>query len=218
MITPAISVLSAVEGVEVAPAFWPYVLPISLAVLTGLFVIQRKGHGQGRGGFSGPVMLFWFTTLGVLRGSQRRPPPGRAAGDQSGLCDGFLRQQPMARFSGAGAVVPAITGGEALYADMEPFQTPADQGGAVRAMCFRRYLNYLGQGALILDDPTAVEEPPSANLVPDALMLPMVGLATLATSSPQAGDLRRLLPHQTGDPAGLLPRMHVIHTSEREIW
>ena len=180
VITPAISVLSAVEGLEVAtPAFRPYVLPISLAVLTGLFLIQRKGTAKV-GAVFGPVMLFWFTTLGVLGAVNitRHPDVLRAINPVYAM--DFFANNQWHGFLALGAVVLAITGGEALYADMGHFGRRPIKMAWFGYVFPALYLNYLGQGALILDDPTAVKNP-FYNLVPDALILPMVGLATLAT-------------------------------------
>jgi KUP system potassium uptake protein len=217
VITPAISVLSAVEGLEVAtPAFRPYVLPISLAVLTGLFVIQRKGTAKV-GAVFGPVMLFWFTTLGVLGAVNitRHPDVLRAINPVYAM--DFFANNHWHGFLALGAVVLAITGGEALYADMGHFGRRPIKMAWFGYVFPALYLNYLGQGALILDDPTAVRNP-FYNLVPDALVLPMVGLATLATIiASQAVISGAFSLTKQAIQLGYSPRMHVIHTSEREV-
>nr|AWH61883.1 kup system potassium uptake protein [Zoogloea resiniphila] len=217
VITPAISVLSAVEGLEVAtPAFKPYVLPISLVVLTGLFLIQSKGTARV-GAVFGPVMLFWLTTLGVLGAMNvvRHPDVLRAINPAYALA--FFEANRGLGFLALGAVVLAITGGEALYADMGHFGRRPIKMAWFGFVFPALYLNYLGQGALILDDPEAVKNP-FYLLVPEPLLYPMVALSTLATIiASQAVISGAFSLTKQAVQLGYSPRIHVVHTSEKEV-
>lgn len=217
VITPAISVLSAVEGLEVAtPAFKPYVLPISLIVLTGLFLIQSKGTARV-GAVFGPVMLFWFATLGVLGAMNvvRHPDVLRAINPAYALA--FFEANRGLGFLALGAVVLAITGGEALYADMGHFGRRPIKMAWFGFVFPALYLNYLGQGALILDDPEAVKNP-FYLLVPEPLLYPMVALSTLATIiASQAVISGAFSLTKQAVQLGYSPRIHVVHTSEKEV-
>lgn len=217
VITPAISVLSAVEGLEVAtPAFKPYVLPISLIVLTGLFLIQSKGTARV-GAVFGPVMLFWFATLGVLGAINvvRHPDVLRAINPAYALA--FFEANRGLGFLALGAVVLAITGGEALYADMGHFGRRPIKMAWFGFVFPALYLNYLGQGALILDDPEAVKNP-FYLLVPEPLLYPMVALSTLATIiASQAVISGAFSLTKQAVQLGYSPRIHVVHTSEKEV-
>ncbi len=217
VITPAISVLSAVEGLEVAtPAFKPYVLPISLIVLTGLFLIQSKGTARV-GAVFGPVMLFWFATLGVLGAINvvRHPDVLRAINPAYALA--FFEANRGLGFLALGAVVLAITGGEALYADMGHFGRRPIKLAWFGFVFPALYLNYLGQGALILDDPEAVKNP-FYLLVPEPLLYPMVALSTLATIiASQAVISGAFSLTKQAVQLGYSPRIHVVHTSEKEV-
>lgn len=217
VITPAISVLSAVEGLEVVtPAFKPYVLPISLIVLIGLFVIQSKGTARV-GAVFGPVMLFWFTTLGVLGAMNitRHPDVLRAINPAYALS--FFADNHWIGFLALGAVVLAITGGEALYADMGHFGRRPIKVAWFGYVFPALYLNYLGQGALILDNPKAVANP-FYLLVPEPLLLPMVGLSTLATIiASQAVISGAFSLTKQAVQLGYSPRIHVVHTSDKEM-
>jgi KUP system potassium uptake protein len=217
VITPAISVLSAVEGLEVVtPAFKPYVLPVSLLVLTGLFLIQSKGTAKV-GAIFGPVMLFWFTTLGVLGAMNvmRHPDVLRAINPAYAVA--FFANNQWHGFLALGAVVLAITGGEALYADMGHFGRRPIKLAWFGYVFPALYLNYLGQGALILDNPLAVKNP-FYLLVPEPLLLPMVGLSTLATIiASQAVISGAFSLTKQAVQLGYCPRIHIIHTSEKEV-
>ena len=217
MITPAISVLSAVEGLEIAtPAFRPYVLPISLVVLSGLFVIQSKGTARV-GAVFGPVMLFWFTTLGVLGAINvvRHPNVLQAINPAYALA--FFADNHWPGFLALGAVVLAITGGEALYADMGHFGRRPIKVAWFGYVFPALYLNYLGQGALIIDDPSAVKNP-FYLLVPEPLLIPMVGLSTLATIiASQAVISGASSLTKQAVQLGYSPRMHVGDTSDKEV-
>jgi KUP system potassium uptake protein len=180
VITPAMSVLSAVEGLEVAtPAFKPYVVPIAIGILVGLFVFQRHGTAS-IGALFGPVMLFWFATLGALGLWQVVQQPGVLVAINPWYALHFFQISPLLAFLALGAVVLAITGGEALYADMGHFGRRPIQRAWLWYVFPLLYLNYLGQGALILSEPAAVKNP-FFLLVPEVLLYPMVGLATAAT-------------------------------------
>ncbi|MBL8489146.1 MAG: potassium transporter Kup, partial [Rhodocyclaceae bacterium] len=216
VITPALSVLSAVEGLEVAtPAFRPYVVPISLGILAGLFLFQRKGTASVATLF-GPVMLFWFATLGLLGIWNILKHPGIIAAINPWYAVKFLTENRTIAFLALGAVVLAITGGEALYADMGHFgRRPIKYAW----LCFvfpTLYLNYLGQGALVLDDFDAIQSP-FFRLVPDVLLYPMVGLATAATViASQAVISGAFSLTSQAMQLGYCPRIQVKFTSERE--
>ena len=217
MITPAISVLSAVEGLEVAtPAFRPYVLPVALVVLVGLFMMQR--HGTSRvGSIFGPVMVCWFLILAVLgiMGITLHPEILRAVDPRWALR--FLADNPLLGWLGLGAVVLAITGGEALYADMGHFGRRPIKLAWFTVVFPALYLNYLGQGALILDHPDNVRNP-FYLLVPDALVYPMVAMATLATIiASQAVISGAFSLTRQAMQLGYAPRMLTVFTSEREM-
>ena len=217
MITPAISVLSAVEGLEVAtPALKPFVIPIALVVLIGLFVMQRRGTASV-GAIFGPVMLCWFGVLAALGigGIMLHPEILRALNPAWAI--DFLVDRPLLGWLALGAVVLAITGGEALYADMGHFGRRPIKLGWFGLVFPALYLNYLGQGALILDHPENVSNP-FYMLVPDPLLYPMVGMATLATIiASQAVISGAFSLTRQAMQLGYAPRMRTLHTSEREI-
>ena len=217
IITPAISVLSAVEGLEVAtPAFRPYVLPIALVVLVGLFLMQR--HGTGRvGRIFGPVMLCWFAILAVLgiKGITLHPEILRALDPR--WAARFIADAPLVGWLSLGAVVLAVTGGEALYADMGHFGRRPIKLAWFTTVFPALYLNYLGQGALILEHPDHLRNP-FYMLVPDMLVYPMVGMATLATIiASQAVISGAYSLTRQAMQLGYAPRMRTIFTSAREM-
>ncbi|MBD5801262.1 potassium transport protein Kup [Azoarcus sp. Aa7] len=217
MITPAISVLSAVEGLEVAtPAFAPYVLPIALVVLVGLFMMQRHGT-QKVGAVFGPVMVCWFLLLAALGISGIRLHPEILGAMNPAWALGFLADNPLLGWLGLGAVVLAITGGEALYADMGHFGRKPIKLAWFTVVLPSLYLNYLGQGALILDHPDNVRNP-FYLLVPDEFVYPMVGMATLATIiASQAVISGAYSLTRQAMQLGYAPRMRTIFTSAREM-
>lgn len=217
MITPAISVLSAVEGLEVAtPAFAPYVLPIALVVLVGLFMMQRHGT-QKVGAVFGPVMVCWFLLLAGLGISGIRLHPEILGALNPAWALGFLADNPLLGWLGLGAVVLAITGGEALYADMGHFGRKPIKLAWFTVVFPSLYLNYLGQGALILDHPDNVRNP-FYLLVPDEFVYPMVGMATLATIiASQAVISGAYSLTRQAMQLGYAPRMRTIFTSAREM-
>ncbi|HEX4362952.1 MAG TPA: potassium transporter Kup [Solirubrobacteraceae bacterium] len=216
MITPAISVLSAVEGLKVAaPGLESLVLPITLVVLSALFAIQRYGtHAVGR--VFGPVMAGWFTILAVAGLAKIIDSPAilRALSPTYGVA--FFLHHGGVAFLALGSVVLAVTGAEALYADMGHFGWPAIR----RAWFFLVFpaltLNYLGQGALILESPTAIANP-FFLLLPHWSRIPMVLLATLATViASQAVISGAFSVTRQAVQLGFLPRLRIRHTSESE--
>lgn len=216
MITPAISVLSAVEGLEVAtPRLQPVVIPITLFVLFVLFWVQRHGTATV-GKMFGPIMLLWFGTLAVLGFINILHNPQVLQAINPLLAVRFFTGNHWMAFVALGAVVLAVTGGEALYADMGHFgRVPI----RLAWMCFvlpSLLLNYFGQGALLLHDPTAVKNP-FYLLAPDWLLYPLVGLATLATViASQAVISGTFSVSRQALHLGYMPRMQVQHTSESE--
>ncbi|WP_234418896.1 potassium transporter Kup [Parazoarcus communis] len=217
MITPAISVLSAVEGLEIAtPAFRPFVLPIALVLLIGLFMMQRRGTGSV-GAIFGPVMLCWFAVLAVLGVNGIRLHPEILGAISPWWAAHFFATQPLIAWLALGAVVLAITGGEALYADMGHFGRRPIKLSWFFVVFPALYLNYLGQGALILDHPDNVRNP-FFLLVPDQLLYPMVALSALATIiASQAVISGAFSLTRQAIQLGYAPRMLMVHTSEREI-
>ena len=217
MITPAISVLSAVEGLHLAtPAFDPYVIPIALVILVGLFLIQRNGTARV-GALFGPVMMVWFAVLAILgvRGILMNPQVLAALNPLYGVA--FFIENGFAGFIILGAVVLAVTGTEGLYADMGHFgRRPLRLvwfGYVLPALM----LNYFGQGALLLATPEAVANP-FYLLAPSWALYPMVGLATAATViASQAMITGAFSMTRQAIQLGYVPRMNVTHTSEREI-
>lgn len=216
VITPAISVLSAVEGLEVAtPAFKPYVLPISLAVLAGLFAVQRPGTALV-GKFFGPVIVLWFVALGIAGVVQIAQTPQILAALNPLHGFEFLQSRGWHLFIVMGSIVLAITGAEALYADMGHFGKRPIQIAWTGLVLPALALNYLGQGALLMRDPAALENP-FYRLFPHAWLIPVVVLATLATviASQAVISGAYSMTHQAMQ-LGFLPRMQVRYTSARE--
>ena len=216
MITPAISVLSAVEGLELAaPVLHPMILPITLLVLFILFWAQSKGTALV-GAFFGPIMLLWFTVLGVLgiQGIMQNPSILQALNPIYAI--NFFSVSPWIAFVALGAVVLAVTGAEALYADMGhfgPFPIRLAWFGFVLPALI---LNYFGQGALILQDPESVKNP-FYLLAPEWMLYPLIVLATLAAViASQAVITGAFSVSRQALQLGYLPRMHVAHTSESE--
>lgn len=215
MITPAISVLSAVEGVEVAaPSVSSLVIPITVAIIVILFLVQRMGTGAV-GRMFGPVMAVWFTVIGLLgvRGIATHPVILEALSPSYAI--GFLAGHFGTAFFSLTAVVLAVTGAEALYADMGHFgRTPVRRAWllVVFPACI---LNYLGQGALILGHPASISNP-FFLLAPGWARLPMVFLATVATVIASQAVISGAfsVAHQAGR-LGYLPRLRIQYTSEQ---
>ena len=217
MITPAISVLSAVEGLKIAtPIFEPYIVPIAMGLIVGLFLIQRRGTGS-MGRFFGPMTLVWFLALGLLGILSIVKNPEVLAMVNPYWAASFVLQHPLAAFFIMGAVVLTITGGEALYADMGHFgRNPIQLGWFFVALpCL--VLNYAGQGALLLRDPAAIENP-FFLLVPEYALYPMIILATMATVIASQAVISGVFSiARQAMQMGYLPRMTVRHTSESEM-
>ena len=217
VITPSISVLSAVEGLNVAtPALEPYVVPLTLLLLVVLFIVQRRGTGLV-GGYFGPVMILWFTVIGILGGLEiaRRPSILLAVNPLYAIH--LLLRQPWHGFVLLGSVVLAVTGAEALYADMGHFGPMPIRRAWLRFVFPALLLNYFGQGALLLAKPAAIENP-FFHLAPDWAVYPLVGLASTATViASQAVISGAFSITRQAVQLGYLPRMLVRHTSEQEI-
>ncbi len=216
VITPAISVLSAVEGLEVVtPAFKPYVLPISVAVLVGLFAVQRFGTSLV-GRMFGPVILLWFgvLTLTGVMAIARQPAILAALNPWHALA--FLQTQGWHMFVAIGAIVLAFTGAEALYADMGHFGKRPIQFAWCGLVLPALAINYMGQGALLMGDASALENP-FYRMFPATWLIPAVVLATIATViASQAVISGAYSMTRQAVQLGLLPRMQVQHTSARE--
>jgi KUP system potassium uptake protein len=216
MITPAISVLSAVEGLEVAaPSLESLVVPITLAIITVLFAIQHFGTGAV-GRLFGPVMAVWFTVLAAagLREVLREPAIVRALSPTYAVS--FLADHGHVAFVALGSVVLVVTGAEALYADMGHFGRPPIRRAWFVAVFPALILNYLGQGALILRSPEAIDNP-FFLLMPHWARIPMVVLATVATViASQAVISGAFSVTRQAVQLGFLPRLTILHTSRRE--
>ncbi|NUP54439.1 MAG: KUP/HAK/KT family potassium transporter, partial [Gemmatimonadaceae bacterium] len=217
MITPAISVLSAVEGLEVAtPLFRSYVVPITIAILVALFLVQRRGTAS-IGAIFGPVMLLWFATLGVLGAVHLLRHPQVLAAVSPAYAVQFFVHNGWHGYLVLGSVFLAVTGGEALYADMGHFGVKPIRFTWFGYVLPALLLNYFGQGALVLTDPSAAEHP-FFRLAPDWAMLPLVGLTTLATViASQAVISGAFSLTRQAVQLGYLPRMDIEHTSETHI-
>jgi len=216
-LTPAISVLSAVEGLEVAtPALASWVIPVTLGILIGLFLVQSRGTAR-IGAVFGPVMVIWFATLGVLGLSEILHQPGVLAAVSPGHAVRFFAQDVGRGFLVLGAVFLVVTGGEALYADLGHFGHRAIQIAwfGVALPCL--LLNYFGQGALLLRDPAAAANP-FYHLAPSWGLYPLIALATAATIIASQAVISGAfsLTHQAVQ-LGYSPRLRIEHTSSREI-
>jgi KUP system potassium uptake protein len=216
MITPAISVLSAVEGLEIAsPRLHSMIIPITLGVLFGLFWMQRHGTATV-GKIFGPVMLIWFATLGILGFVNILHDPAVLRAVNPIYAVHFFTGNHWLAFVALGAVVLAVTGGEALYADMGHFGRVPIRLAWFGFVLPALLLNYFGQGALILHDPAAVKNP-FYLLAPEWLLYPLVGLATISTViASQAVISGTFSVSRQALQLGYMPRMQVQHTSESE--
>jgi KUP system potassium uptake protein len=217
MITPAISVLSAVEGLNVAtPLLQPYILPITVVILVGLFAVQSRGTA-GIGRVFGPVTLLWFVTLGVLGAAQIIRSPGVLVAVNPAHAVWFFAHNGWSGFLVLGSVFLAVTGGEALYADMGHFGTRPIRFTWFTVVLPALLLNYFGQGALILRDPSAIEHP-FFHMAPDWALYPLVALSTVATViASQAVISGAFSLTRQAVQLGYLPRLRIEHTSERQI-
>jgi KUP system potassium uptake protein len=215
MITPAISVLSAVEGLDlVSHEFKSYILPITVIVLTGLFFIQKRGTGTVGMAF-GPIMVFWFICLAVLGIISIAQSPRVILALNPLYALHFLTADPRIAFLSLGAIVLAITGGEALYADMGHFGKYPIRLAWFSFVLPALVLNYFGQGALLLHNPQAIENP-FYLLVPAWTLVPMVLLATAATIIASQAVISGAfsIAHQSVQ-MGFLPRMEIRQTSDK---
>jgi KUP system potassium uptake protein len=213
LITPAISVLSAVEGLTVATTvFEPYIIPLTLAILVGLFVLQRRGTGTV-GKVFGPVMLLWFATLAVLGVQHILDAPQVLRAANPWWAAAFMLDHPGQTLVVLGSVFLAVTGGEALYADMGHFGARAIRRAWLFIALPALLLNYVGQGALVLKDPTAIDNP-FFRLLPSWGVVPMVVLAAIATViASQAVISGAFSLTAQAVRMGYLPRLRVVQTS-----
>ena len=216
VITPAISVLSAVEGLEVvSPAFAKGVIPITLAILFALFAVQKHGTA-GIGKFFGPITLVWFVTIALLGVSQIITQPGILKALSPHYAVNFMWGNPGTTFIILGAVVLCVTGAEALYADLGHFGKKPIRLAWFSIVMPCLVLNYFGQGALLLNDPAAVKNP-FYLMAPDWALLPLVVLATLATViASQALITGAFSVTKQAIQMGYLPRLRILHTSVRD--
>jgi KUP system potassium uptake protein len=217
VITPAISVLSAMEGIEVAtPLLKPYVVPITCALIAALFAIERHGTAT-IGRLFGPIMLVWFIVIGLLGLLQLLSGPSVLASLDPRLGIWFLINNPGISVAVLGAVVLTVTGGEALYADMGHFGAKPINRAWIVMVLPSLLLNYLGQGSLLLADQTALENP-FYKLAPDWALFPMVILSALATIiASQAVISGAFSITNQAVQLGYIPRIRVRHTSSDEI-
>jgi KUP system potassium uptake protein len=217
MITPAISVLSAVEGLQVVePSLGHLVVPITAAIIVFLFAVQRFGTAVV-GRMFGPIMIVWFTTIGALgiHGILMSPEILKVLSPTYAF--DFLTHHGMTGFFSLAAVVLAITGAEALYADMGHFGRPAITRAWLLLVFPALILSYLGQGGLLLDNPNGSISSPFFQLVPHWGQWPMVFLATIATViASQAVISGAFSIANQAVQLGYLPRLRVVHTSEEE--
>ena len=216
IITPAISVLSAIEGIKtVAPAASHIVVPCTVAILIGLFLFQRQGTGR-IGGLFGPITLLWFLSLAVLGTRSIVMTPSVLAALNPAHALTFIMAQPTKAVVLLSAVFLALTGGEALYADMGHFGARPVRLAWYGLVCPALLLNYFGQGALVLRDPAAISNP-FYLLAPDALLIPLVLLATAATViASQATITGAYSMTLQATRLGFLPRVRILHTSDTE--
>ena len=216
VITPAISVLSAVEGLEVAaPSLHDWVIPITLLVLAGLFSVQRFGTG-GIGKFFGPITLVWFIVLVALGLPHILANPAVLVALNPAYAAAFFVHHPLVAFVGLGAVVLCVTGGEALYADMGHFGKKPIRIAWFTFVMPALVVNYFGQGAMLLAHPEAVDNP-FFKMAPGWSQLPLVVMATAATViASQALITAAFSVTKQAIQLGILPRMLIRHTSVRD--
>ncbi|WP_223909536.1 potassium transporter Kup [Rhodoferax lithotrophicus] len=216
VITPAISVLSAVEGLEVvSPNFKRAVIPLTLVILFGLFAVQKRGTAD-IGKFFGPITLVWFAVIAILGVSHIVHNPEILWALSPHYAVGFMWDNPLISFIILGAVVLCVTGGEALYADMGHFGKKPIRLAWFSVVMPALTLNYFGQGALLLSNPAAVKNP-FFMMTPAWALLPLVGLATLATViASQALITGAFSVTKQVIQLGYLPRFQVWHTNVKE--
>jgi len=217
MITPAISVLGAVEGLEiVAPSLHPFVVPATVLIVIALFAIQKRGTASV-GLLFGPVMCAWFVVLAVLGLVQVAHTPEVLGAVNPAYAVAFVAGNPLLAFLSLGAVVLAVTGTEALYADMGHFGAAPIRRAWVAFVMPALVLNYFGQGALLLADPRAIKNP-FYLLAPQWALIPLVVLATCAAViASQAVISGAFSLTRAAVQMGYCPRLKILHTSDRQI-
>jgi KUP system potassium uptake protein len=216
VITPAISVLSAVEGLEVVnPGMKRYVIPITLVIIIALFTIQRYGTAAV-GRLFGPIMLVWFATLAAFGGMSVMQNPIILYAVNPAYAVAFVAEHTLQAYIVMGSVVLVVTGVEALYLDMGHFGRKPVRLAWLLIALPALMINYFGQGALMLADPSAAENP-FFMMLPEWALWPMIGLATVATViASQAVISGAFSLANQGILLGFLPRMQILHTSETE--
>jgi KUP system potassium uptake protein len=216
VITPAISVLSAVEGLEIiSPAFKKAVIPLTLIILFCLFAVQKRGTA-GIGKFFGPITLVWFAVIAVLGLYHIASHPEILWAVSPHYAVMFMWENPGTTFIILGAVVLCVTGGEALYADMGHFGKRPIRVAWFTVVMPALTLNYFGQGALLLSDPSAVKNP-FYMMAPEWALIPLVVLATMATViASQALITGAFSVTKQVIQLGYLPRLQILHTSVKE--
>ncbi len=216
VITPAISVLSAVEGISVVtPALERWIVPVTIAIIIGVFALQPYGTGK-IGRLFGPITLIWFFVIGALGVMSIMATPAILGALDPSYAVRFAVNSPGLTFIALGSVFLALTGGEALYADMGHFGRKPIRIAWFGLVLPSLMLNYLGQGALVLRDPAALKNP-FYLLAPPELLLPLVVLATIATViASQATITGAFSVTQQASRLGYLPRVPVTYTSETE--
>jgi KUP system potassium uptake protein len=216
VITPAISVLSAVEGLQVAaPGLERLVIPLTILILIGMFAMQKRGTA-GLGSIFGPITLLWFASLFALGIYRAIEHPSVLASINPSYAARFLAQNGSVGLLVLGSVVLVVTGGEALYADLGHFGRKPIRLAWYGVVMPALLMNYFGQGALLLENPAAVENP-FFRMVPPLALYPMVALSTAATviaSQALISGVYSLTSQAT--MLGLLPRVSIKHTSARE--
>jgi KUP system potassium uptake protein len=217
MITPAVSVLAAVEGLQVmAPGLHPWVVPIALVILTGLFAVQRFGTARV-GRMFGPITLLWFVVIGLLGAIELAKEPRILAAINPSHAVRFFAANGRHGFIVLGSVFLVVTGGEAIYADMGHFGRRPIRLAWYGLVLPALVLNYFGQGALLMDDPAAAHNP-FFLLAPDWGLLPLVILATVAAFiASQAVISGAFSMTRQAVQLGLAPRLTVVHTSATTI-
>ena len=217
IITPAISVLGAMEGFGVvAPALEPFIVPITLVILVALFLVQRFGTARVGGAF-GPITLVWFLTIGILGITEIAREPRILLAIDPRHAVFFFTQQKFVGFVALGAVFLAVTGAEALYADMGHFGRKPIRLAFYGLVLPALLSNYFGQGALLLRDPAAVENP-FYLLAPGWFLYPLLLVATLAAIVASQALISGVFSlAQQAVQMGFSPRLSIIHTSEKEL-
>ena len=216
MITPAISVLSAMEGLKlVTPELERFVLPLTIGVLVALFTLQRRGTAN-IGRLFGPIMVVWFLAIGLLGAANIYIAPAILEAVSPGEAARFVLANPVAAFTVIGGVFLALTGAEALYADMGHVGPTAIRRAWFALVLPALLLNYFGQGALVLADPTAFDSP-FYKLAPGWALMPLVGLAALATIIASQALISGVFSlTRQAMQLGLCPRMWIVPTSSEE--